>query len=67
MDRVWMDYWDGDGGGLWDTARGRGAEPGLLPARAKPIQDAPTPSPNASEKRTFVREMPMIRPRQSVS
>jgi uncharacterized protein len=46
MDRVWVDYWDGDAGGLWDTARGRGAEPGLLPARAKPIQDAPTPSPN---------------------
>jgi uncharacterized protein YyaL (SSP411 family) len=46
MDRVWVDYWDGDSGGLWDTARGRGSEPGLLPARAKPIQDAPTPSPN---------------------
>jgi uncharacterized protein len=46
MDRVWVDYWDPDGGGLWDTARGRGTEPGLLPARAKPIQDAPTPSPN---------------------
>ena len=24
----------------------RGSEPGLLPARAKPVQDAPTPSPN---------------------
>ena len=46
MDRVWTDYWDGDGGGLFDTARGRGAEPGLLPARAKPVQDTPTPSPN---------------------
>jgi uncharacterized protein len=46
MDRVWMDYWDAEGGGLWDTARNRGTEPGLLPARAKPIQDAPTPSPN---------------------
>lgn len=46
MDRVWVDYWDERGGGLFDTARGRGAEPGLLPARAKPVQDTPTPSPN---------------------
>jgi uncharacterized protein YyaL (SSP411 family) len=46
MDRVWADYWDGDAGGLFDTARERGPEPGLLPARAKPVQDAPTPSPN---------------------
>jgi len=46
MDRVWADYWDEAKGGLFDTARARGAEPGLLPARAKPVQDAPTPSPN---------------------
>ena len=46
MDRVWADYWDAEAGGLFDTARHRGAEPGLLPARAKPVQDAPTPSPN---------------------
>jgi uncharacterized protein YyaL (SSP411 family) len=46
MDRVWADYWDPDAGGLFDTARRRGSEPGLLPARAKPVQDAPTPSPN---------------------
>ncbi len=46
MDRVWADYWDQEGGGLFDTARDRGAEPGLLPARAKPVQDTPTPSPN---------------------
>jgi uncharacterized protein len=47
MDRVWSDYWDAEGGGLFDTARGRGQDgPGLLPARAKPVQDAPTPSPN---------------------
>jgi uncharacterized protein YyaL (SSP411 family) len=46
MDRVWSDYWDEEGGGLFDTARGRGTEPGLLPARAKPVQDTPTPSPN---------------------
>src|SRR5207237_1514629 len=45
-DRVWVDYWDESGGGLFDTARGRTHEAGLLPARAKPIQDAPTPSPN---------------------
>ena len=46
MDRVWADYWDTEGGGLFDTARGRGDGPGLLPAPAKPVQDAPTPSPN---------------------
>jgi uncharacterized protein YyaL (SSP411 family) len=46
MDRVWTDYWDAGAGGLFDTARQRGSEPGLLPARAKPVQDAPTPSPN---------------------
>jgi uncharacterized protein YyaL (SSP411 family) len=46
MERVWRDYWDEANGGLFDTARARGAEPGLLPARAKPVQDAPTPSPN---------------------
>ena len=46
MDRVWADYWDGESGGLFDTARGRAGEEGLLPARAKPVQDTPTPSPN---------------------
>jgi uncharacterized protein len=46
MDRVWADHWDGDAGGLFDTARGRTGEEGLLPARAKPVQDTPTPSPN---------------------
>jgi uncharacterized protein YyaL (SSP411 family) len=46
MDRVWSDYWDGNSGGLFDTARGRPSEEGLLPARAKPVQDTPTPSPN---------------------
>jgi uncharacterized protein len=46
MERVWSEYWDGESGGLFDTARGRGDEAGLLPARAKPIQDTPTPSPN---------------------
>ncbi len=46
MNRVWSDYWDHEGGGLFDTARGRPGEEGLLPARAKPVQDTPTPSPN---------------------
>jgi uncharacterized protein len=46
MDRVWNDYWDEAAGGLFDTARHRDHEEGLLPARAKPVQDTPTPSPN---------------------
>jgi uncharacterized protein YyaL (SSP411 family) len=47
MGRVWADYWDeAGGGGLFDAARGRRDELGLLPARAKPVQDAPAPSPN---------------------
>jgi len=46
MDRVWADYWDGRSAGLFDTARGRGDTLGLLPERAKPVQDTPTPSPN---------------------
>jgi uncharacterized protein YyaL (SSP411 family) len=46
MDRVWVDFWDDRAGGLFDTARGRTGEAGLLPSRAKPIQDTPTPSPN---------------------
>jgi len=46
MERVWSDYWDSADGGLWDTAASRSDTAGLLPARAKPIQDTPTPSPN---------------------
>jgi uncharacterized protein YyaL (SSP411 family) len=46
MERVWLDYWDQEEGGLFDTARGRSDEAGLLPARAKPVQDTPTPSAN---------------------
>ncbi len=46
MERVWKDYWDEAAGGLFDTARGRGPEEGLLPSRMKPVQDTPTPSPN---------------------
>ncbi len=44
-ERVWEDHLDPDGGGLLDTPAGRGGE-GLLPARAKPVQDSPTPAPN---------------------
>ena len=47
MDRVWTDYWDEAKGGLFDTARARDAGPGLLPARAKPVQDAPRRRPMA--------------------
>ena len=46
MERVWADYWDETSGGLFDTARDSGEQQGLLPARAKPVQDTPTPSPN---------------------
>jgi uncharacterized protein len=46
MNRVWDEYWDSEAGGLFDTARGRSNQEGLLPAPAKPVQDTPTPSPN---------------------
>jgi uncharacterized protein YyaL (SSP411 family) len=46
MTYVWSDFWDPDGGGLFDTGGSRVHSEGLLPARAKPIQDTPTPSPN---------------------
>ncbi|MEO7985802.1 MAG: thioredoxin domain-containing protein [Gemmatimonadales bacterium] len=55
MDRVWTDYWDDEHGGLFDTPRGRESEPGLLPARAKPVQDTPTPSPNGVAGIVFAR------------
>ncbi len=45
MERVWRDYHDPDGVGLFDTPHGAHGE-GMLPARAKPVQDTPTPSPN---------------------
>jgi uncharacterized protein YyaL (SSP411 family) len=45
MDRAWHDYRDPDGGGLYDTVARPGGE-GLLPARARPVQDAPSPSGN---------------------
>ncbi|MEP6573409.1 MAG: thioredoxin domain-containing protein [Gemmatimonadota bacterium] len=47
MERVWRDYWDAATGGLFDAATSSVADgEGLLPTRAKPVQDAPTPSPN---------------------
>jgi len=55
MDHVWSDYSDESAGGLFDTARGRGSEAGLLPTRAKPVQDTPTPSPNGVAAITLVR------------
>ena len=55
MDRVWEDYWDAESGGLFDTPRGRDSEPGLLPTRAKPVQDTPTPSPNGVAGIVFAR------------
>ena len=45
MNRVWREYRDPDAGGLFDQALHQAGE-GLLPTRAKPVQDAPTPSGN---------------------
>ncbi|MEO8199490.1 MAG: thioredoxin domain-containing protein [Gemmatimonadota bacterium] len=45
MERVWKEYWDTAGGGFFDTVPDT-ARAGLLPMAAKPVQDAPTPSPN---------------------
>jgi uncharacterized protein YyaL (SSP411 family) len=55
MERVWKDYWDDVAAGLFDTARGRSGQEGLLPSRAKPIQDTPTPSPNGVAGITLMR------------
>jgi uncharacterized protein YyaL (SSP411 family) len=44
LDRVWDEYLDPAGGGLFDSSAPAGE--GLLPTRIKPVQDAPTPSPN---------------------
>jgi uncharacterized protein YyaL (SSP411 family) len=55
MERVWRDYWDESSGGFFDTARGRSGEEGLLPARVKPVQDTPTPSPNGVAGITLAR------------
>jgi uncharacterized protein YyaL (SSP411 family) len=45
MERVWRDYRDDSAGGLFDRAQGTAGE-GLLQARVKPVEDAPTPSAN---------------------
>lgn len=44
MERTWKEFGDPKGPGLFDTRAGNGE--GLLPARGKPVQDTPTPSPN---------------------
>lgn len=54
MERTWADYHDLEGGGLFDTARGRGG-PGLLGQAAKPIEDSPVPSPNGVAGVVFAR------------
>ena len=45
MERVWRDFWDPQSGGLFDSLAEPGSA-GLLPLPSKPVQDAPTPSPN---------------------
>ncbi len=45
MERVWRDYWDPGSGGLFDAVPSPN-QAGMLPVPAKPVQDAPTPSPN---------------------
>ena len=54
MERVWREYHDEKAGGLFDAPRDSGGE-GLLPARAKPVQDTPTPSPNGVAALTAAR------------
>jgi uncharacterized protein len=54
MERVWSDFADLEDGGLFDVAHGRGGE-GLLPVRVKPVEDAPTPSPNGVGALVFAR------------
>jgi len=54
MDRVWEEHWDREGGGLFDVAAGVAAE-GLLPTRAKAIQDTPTPAANGTAAHVWSR------------
>jgi uncharacterized protein YyaL (SSP411 family) len=54
MERVWRDYRDGGAGGLFDRAQGTVGE-GLLQARVKPVEDAPTPSANGIAALVLVR------------
>lgn len=41
----WATHWDDPDGGYFDLAQGQGGT-AYLATRAKPVQDAPTPSPN---------------------
>jgi hypothetical protein len=52
VERLLAEYWDADGGGFFD--RPAGGE-GFLGARAKPLQDAPTASPNAAAALVLLR------------
>ncbi|HET7042622.1 MAG TPA: thioredoxin domain-containing protein [Gemmatimonadales bacterium] len=54
MERAWRDHGDPAAPGLFDLAAGVAGE-GLLPDRAKPVQDTPTPSPNAVAALTAAR------------
>jgi hypothetical protein len=54
MHRVWRDYLDPAGGGLFDRVRELGGE-GMLPMPSKPVQDAPTPSGNGVAAITLAR------------
>jgi hypothetical protein len=54
VERIWREFRDAERGGLFDTAAGRAGE-GLVPARAKPLQDAPTPSANGAAGTVLMR------------
>jgi uncharacterized protein YyaL (SSP411 family) len=47
MTRCATAHWDASAGGYFDLAAGAQAGPAYLATRAKPVQDAPTPSANA--------------------
>jgi hypothetical protein len=46
MDYCHTAHWDGTGGGYFDLAANGNQGTAYLATRAKPVQDAPTPSPN---------------------
>jgi len=54
MLRVWRDYLDPAGGGLFDRVREMAGE-GMLPMPAKSVQDTPTPSGNGIAAITLAR------------
>ena len=54
LERAWHEYGDETAAGLFDTPADAAGE-GLLPARAKPVQDTPTPSPNGVAALTAAR------------